>query len=693
MAASRSNSPIRDALLKWQRQQDQKRRERTQERSINFASSLICDSLESYRPKVMSYYDVEEDTLMTFIKERDDEDRRLRQKNGMEFYSPVRPEDYSFKNSSSGLRQHLALSRIKPPMSKRRLDTTVRKSFGNEMKTPERWRRIAMRSKGKGIEMKEWDEEDAQQAERLLEKAAEDEKDETHWKDLFHSTKVNWNLSNQRVEHQDEKRKNEKLLDEKSWNLCQGKHSGSDSNAPTLLSSSVGEHYRKEGYDDHKEECLVDENDILNGNLVTTLFHIEMSRLNMIMVVICLLIGTSGFFVEEILNGCGWIMIQSPLMISKENQLQIRNRVHRLQQNVEMFQLSTIDMDLKAQAVLLQVRHHIKQTQKDRERYRNILVDEMQEMRHHLIHVTQEEVKRERKLIQSQLQDLVKMDQEMMHNHMKADKSIETLKETMAIQVESNDVIEDTLKDQQIDLLPLDHAKTLASIQQNDDVSVSFRELPNDQNKFQSQLGEKLVLDKSQLNVESKLSAHVDEIMIKSKQSVASSISDQVKPETADDSQAKVVATGMTLDGFILLIGSILLVVCVLSRVYNVYRHKKWLEKRRKRRNQRALLRAQQRAQAMAKFKGDSDAADSCIEEVCLMTPEHDNEEFESPLSRYNVESDGLNQRQQMYHSPVPRHRNSERPWTSTPKSLNRGVTDQQSPWQRRKRHVQDRRI
>ncbi|KAG7398561.1 phosphatidylinositol-4-phosphate 5-kinase-like protein 1 [Phytophthora boehmeriae] len=99
--------------------------------------------------------------------------------------------------------------------------------------------------------------------------------------------------------------------------------------------------------------------------------------------------------------------------------------------------------------------------------------------------------------------------------------------------------------------------------------------------------------------------------------------------------------TAMSWEAMLLLIAAVCLGACVVLRVWNFYRRKRWFEHRRKRRQKQAFLLAQQRARMMAKYQDDIDEwedtdTDSNVETVSLMTPTSDDDSRPPIISSAN---------------------------------------------------------
>lgn len=865
---NRNRRPVRNALLKWQLQQDQRRIVEVQRRLMRMAapspsSSLGVDS-SSFdrrptavcRPRPVHHHDPDEDALMTLIMEREEReaatsnqpiDRLLKpsklqyptvlpplrrsenhpkpplnnsvrnvslRSTGQklnaagEFYSPVRPRELN--SSSSEFRQNLAFSRIKAPAPKRLVGATAAPSPRNplryeQMKTPDRWRTTAMRSNQEEVDesaLRRWEEEDALQADRLLEKAAREGDNEALWNDLFYGTKAARAKTNQLQPEQpivystssfpemfSRTRSNSQssscyeagadrpespmkttigddgmlpsdLSTMSTTKPSTTQHSAvgspvTDSNgasAPTSTQSisemlaSMEKVTKVEPVagdlaagGDQNYSGGGDREQFSRGKFSTGDPHfaqhgvssgVEFPRWSVIVVASCLVIGTSGFFMEELMSLMGLFSKRTPFTLSRVEQERMRNRVSVLQQELQGFQLSTSEIELKSQTVLTELRQHMDRMRLDREKHQDILANEMQELRRHILHITHELVEQERESIQTQLEEMVKVhviNQEgaddrsaIAGTDIDNEKELEETTSQAPIQVESyvamhdpaHDAIStsssaDTKLGREIDDEQLQNEQTKAgqsqeqvvvSDQPKDEVAVSAvqtsRHLGNAQAHAGQKIGEKehapIVVPSKMLadelinvqdsQIEPERQVFVQDIKVEHVQEVVSASVPALeqsgnKIDVAVAPASKVVAivkpsntSGMSWDGILLLVGIMFLAACVVLRVYNINRRKRWFEERRKRRNQRALLSAQRRARAMAENQGDSDEwdgdeTDGGVEEVSLMTPVRDCEDDEArpELQRQSpdidTDFDDYSRIEQTSHLPAETHR------------------------------------
>ncbi|KAK1930980.1 hypothetical protein P3T76_013569 [Phytophthora citrophthora] len=798
--------PIRNALLKWQLQQDRKRVAEAQHRLMRTAvpspaSPLALDHNYDHRPTVRrprptQYHDLEEDALMTLIMEREEQESGapnqhmerssklnypsvlppLRRPEGSkpppntpmknvtlrptgqklnaagDFYSPVRPRESSLNSSTSEFRQSLAFSRIKAPTPKRLVGRTAAPSPKNplkydQMKTPDRWRTTAMRSNQEELNesaVRRWEEEDARQADRLLEKAARDGDDEALWNDLFYGTKAARAKTNQLPEqpvvystssfpevfsrsrsnsHDSVYYQDDSNL--KSSQLANGLPSGqakaftrqqsdagsraADSNAPTstqtiseMLASMekstidpvegdivAGDDKLFDGSGGGDKENFSHGNATASGPLVLqcSSADVEIPRWSVIVVASCLVLGTGGFFMEELMSFVGLFSRRVPF--TRGEQERMRDRVKALQQDLQIFQLSTSEIEVNSQTALTELRQHMNRMRLDREKHQHILANEMQELRRHILHVTYELVEKEHESIQNQLEELIKV--QAVNEQKQAPTSNvknEKPKETPEIEAESEAAVDNSMEAPESDI-PIDtkleyqvhdeetHLEQpgyLPAEEQVAAVAGSSMQSSHGTNNVQvpvenSPVDQVLVVAPSKslpeelegvqlFNLEASLECPIEEIKVDeivvapvpavqggSKINSSSSMKKITKP-----------TSGMSWDGILLLIGIMFLAACIMLRVYNINRRKKWFEQRRRRRNQRAWLLAQRRAREMVEIQDDSDEWD---EEETEETPTQDSEEESKQELKHESSDCEDNQNGQVVSSPPAAYRMS----------------------------------
>ncbi|GMF41828.1 unnamed protein product [Phytophthora fragariaefolia] len=658
-----------------------------------------------------------------------------------DFYSPVRPRD-ALKSSASEFRQHLAISRIKTPTP---TPTPRHPLRYDQMKTPDRWRTTAMHSNQEELNesaLRRWEEEDALQADRLLEQAAREGDHEALWDDLFYGTKAARAKTSQQLdqpvvystsnfpevlsssrstsrddscyETEDRFPKSPYPSDYRGMLPSElSTMSISDQTKPsTVLQSDFGSHVVDSDATSPPtstqtiSEMLASmdkafETQPLAGDLVargdrnydgssgggdkeqnsnceafagellmqSALSNAELPRWSVILVAACVLVGSCGFLMEELMSFTGLFSKNAPLSLSRAEQDRMRDRVIALQHELQGFQHSTSEIEVKSQTVLTQLQRHMNKMRLDRERHQDILAGEMQELRRYMLDITHELVEKERESIQTKLKELVKIQvinevETNDHNTIapSEDDSNDTVKE---IVVEASSIIEaGTETHESVNVRTpgssIEHVNDEQAIEKQCDVEHNEESTtmltPHEGKETESsgllgreQLGATqsdailkakqvvtpsiLVVKDPKDGIEVVPEVHVDEIYIETtREAVAAHHEGVVKSTTNMTTTPKPARTGMSWDRFLLLVGIMFLVACVVLRVYNIHRRKRWFAERRRRRNQRALLLAQQRARAMADNQDDSDEWDTdCgVEEVSLMTPVRDSEDDEA---------------------------------------------------------------
>ncbi|POM57978.1 Hypothetical protein PHPALM_37437, partial [Phytophthora palmivora] len=694
-----------------------KRRVEVQQRLMRMAapspSSLGLD--KSYdrrptarRPRPVPHYDPEEDALMSLIMEKEKREATsnqqidrsmglqpsklpfpsvlppLRRPEGLkpnssinkvtlrptgqklnaagDFYSPVRPRESSLNGSTSDFRQNLNISRIKAPTPKRFVRATTAPSPRNpfmydQMKTPDRWRTTAMRSNQEEVNesaLKRWEEEDARQADRLLEKAARDGDNDALWNDFFYGTKAARAKTNQSPEQPVVY--STSSFPEMFSRSRSNSHDGSCYEADDRPKSpiSTGAEDLVAGDDKNFDNSSGDDRDQFSHGSgsagafqfvqVGALHGMEFPRWSMIVVVSCLVVGTSGFCMKELMTVLGLFSKRTPFTLSRGEQERMRDRVSLLQQELQGFQLSTSEIEVKAQTVLIELRQHMDRMRIDREKHQDMLATEMQELRHHILHVTHELVEKERKSFQAQLEEMVKI-------QVISEEEADTCASIAGVDAENEKKLEETPLEQsaQGELVVAPSQSSTLDVQVQVEQSTPAKE---DDLVIIPSHDDFVNVQSKPTGFESQVEAHIDEVehiqeAVLSTVSVLKQIDNKIGTATAPAAKVKVISkpphrtSGMSLDGILLLVGIMFLAACVVLRVYNINRRKRWFEERRKRRNQRALLLAQQRARAMADNQEDSDdwEADDGVEEVSLMTPDRESENGE-PKSEQQQSAD-----------------------------------------------------
>ncbi|KAL4175992.1 hypothetical protein KRP22_000949 [Phytophthora ramorum] len=883
---SSNRRPVRNALLKWQLQQDQRRLREVQQRLMRMAapspaSSLGVDSSVNRRPIVRRprpmHHDPEEDALMSLIKEREEREaatsnqnerpvsrlkhpsvlpplRRLEPKAPMntpvknvalrptgqklnaagDFYSPVRPRESSLNSSTSEFRQSLAFSRIKAPTPVRLVGATAPLSPRNlpwydQMKTPDRWRTTAMKSNQEDLNestVRRWDEEDTAQADRLLEKAAREGDDDALWGDLLYDTKASRIKTNQQNHpQQSEVYSTSSFLGSNAHSPC---YDAENARPKSPLKKSIGGEGRLDSelstvstiQPQHSEigSPATDSNgataptsmqtiaemlasmekstkvEPANGDLVAgddkgcndsssggdkEQFSMGESAgdcnfvqvgspcadfplWSMIVVVICLGIGTGGFFIEELMGLMGLFSKKTPFTLSKAEQKRMRDRVSALQHELRGFQHSTSEIEVKSQTALTELQRHMERMRLDRERHQDMLATEMQDLRRHILHVTHELVTKEQKSIQSQLQELVKVRSTNEDGHRAiAESGVENEKESeKTIGQPDESTIEDPAQSESVQPVhesspdfssgtqpPQDehvHTASFGDKRSQEHVivpappvieevvatvqtAVHLNDVPTETETMITEMDQgdavaspqpiiELIVEPQEtdhaIQVESVPQVYVEQIKVEQVQEAVVvqlseidhdenkiDISVTPAPKVAITTKPPRSASGMSWDGILLLVGIMFLAACVVLRVYNINRRKRWFEERRKRRNQRALLLAQRRARTMADTQDDSDEwggdeTDGGVEEVSLMTPERDDEATSEQAPEIDTGFDAQNDDEWVPYSPAEVYRmgtTEQRPTSSTrastKSSYSRGsplLLRQRSPRQRR---------
>ncbi|KAE9355929.1 hypothetical protein PF008_g3838 [Phytophthora fragariae] len=462
----------------------------------------------------------------------------------------------------------------------------------------------------------------------------------------------------------------------------------------------------------------------------------ELPRWSVIVVASCVLVGTCGFLMEELMGLLGIFSKNSTFKLSRAEQDRMRDRVAELQQELQGFQSTTSDIEVKFQTVLTDLQRHMDRMRLDRERHQDMLTGEMQELRRHILGVTHELVERERESIQAQLKEIVEIHvmNELEANDRKAIAGSEADSEEEAV-VKAPVIIEvDTAmhesaavstpgtssdseparavnyaqdREKQPDIEP-NKGPVVAPARPAVEQSVHVPAMQTSV-KFNSAQAEATqndaVLDQEQVvtpplpiaqeletnRIEAEAVPDVD-IDLKNAQEIVATPKQEgarhdilVKPTPKASFIAKPPrsTSGMSWEGILLLIGIMFLAACVVLRVYNLNRRKRWFEERRKRRNQRALLLAQQRARAMAEHQQDSDEwddedTDGDVEEVSLMTPVRDSEDDEAKSEVHqspDIDTDD-NQSEEASYTPPETYQptTSERiTGTSSKRSFSRG--------------------
>ncbi|KAE9044295.1 hypothetical protein PR002_g2866 [Phytophthora rubi] len=741
------NRPVRNALLKWQLQQDQRRLVEVQKRLMRMAapspsSSLGLDSseyldrprprLSARRTRPLHHHDPEEDALMHLIRQREEREAATSNQHNErppiglkpsripypapfrrpeehpkppahssakdvilrptgqrlnaagDFYSPVRPRESPLSSSTSEFRQNLAFLRIKASTPKRLVGAPSPRNQlrYDQMKTPDRWRTTAMHSNQEEFNesaLRRWEEEDALQADRLLEKAARDGDSEALWNDLFYGTKAARAKTNQQPEQ------------------------------PVVYSSSsFPEVFSRSRANSHDSSCYETRDDFPKCPHKTDFCD-------------------DGMLPSELST----MTMSEQTKPSTTQHSDIGSRVADSDGASPPTSTQTISEMLASMD-----KRHMDRMRLDRERHQDMLTGEMQELRRHILGVTHELVERERESIQAQLKEIVEIHvmNELKANDRKAIAGSEADSEEEAV-VKAPVIIEvDTAmhesaavstpgtssdseparavnyaqdREKQPDIEPNKEpvvAPARPAVEQS--VHVPAMQTSVKFNSAQAEATQNYaVLDQEQVvtpplpiaqeletnRIEAEAVPDVD-IDLKNAQEIVATPKQEgarhdilVKPTPKASFIAKPPrsTSGMSWEGILLLIGIMFLAACVVLRVYNLNRRKRWFEERRKRRNQRALLLAQQRARAMAEHQQDSDEwddedTDGDVEEVSLMTPVRDSEDDEAKSEVHqspDIDTDD-NQSEEASYTPPETYQptTSERiTGTSSKRSFSRG--------------------
>ncbi|RMX69627.1 hypothetical protein KXD40_001171 [Peronospora effusa] len=400
---------------------------------------------------------------------------------------------------------------------------------------------------------------------------------------------------------------------------------------------------------------------------------------SMIVIACCLVIGTSGFFIEEVITLLGLFSRRPRFVLSRAEQERIRDRMSVLQLELQGFQLFTSTIEVRSQTVLTELRQYMNMMRLDREKHQDILAKEMQKLRRHIVHVTHELVEQERESLRAQLEDIIKVqviDIEGVDDNgliVKAtdaenDKQLDKTTTGTPIQVEPLLTMQESLHDAIAsspasacevngDQFSLTQTEVELSHEPvtKDDAAVTFVQNPRTVDNEQAQVvcaesghglvgvpspsttGELVNVQHSEIKSESPI--FVQEVHVEHPVKVESASLPVLEQSLnkIDDTIASTVeetinvipsrnAFGVSWDERLLLMGIVFLAACVVLRAYNIHRRKRWFEERRARRNRRALRLAQRRARAMAEYRKDrdewhGDETDGDIEEVSLMTP------------------------------------------------------------------------
>ncbi|KAG6622657.1 Leucine-rich repeat-containing protein 71 [Phytophthora cinnamomi] len=376
----------------------------------------------------------------------------------------------------------------------------------------------------------------------------------------------------------------------------------------------------------------------------------------------------------------------------------------------------------------------------DRERHQDMLTGEMQELRRHILGITHELVEKERQSIQVKLKEIVEI---QVLNELDERKAIagnevdseNALEETAPARIEAHTTTRQSIAivndEQDREKQPVDKLEDpiLTPAQPEVEESQSIVQVSGNLDNagveatrsidvlVQEELltaSPQIVEDREVSRVKVVPEVHIKQVVAEIEQGVVASplevleqteiqhdIIAEPTPKTTVITKPPRSTSGMSWDGILLLVGIMFLAACVVLRVYNINRRKRWFEERRKRRNQRALLLAQRRARAMAESQDDSEEWDDedTVEEVSLMTPVRDSEDDEakSELNQSpdtDTDFDDYNQNEEASYSPIEAARTEQQATTTRSKKGYSRASPvslrQRSPHQRRQNHLHE---
>uniref|UniRef100_M4C5H0 G-protein coupled receptors family 2 profile 2 domain-containing protein n=1 Tax=Hyaloperonospora arabidopsidis (strain Emoy2) TaxID=559515 RepID=M4C5H0_HYAAE len=413
---------------------------------------------------------------------------------------------------------------------------------------------------------------------------------------------------------------------------------------------------------------------------------VHFPRWSLIVVACCCVIGISGFLTEELL-------VILMLLFSKRihsspsrfDHKRMRDRADALQQELRGFQLSIATIETKSQAVLTGLRLLISRMRQDRERHQQMLVNGMQEFRHHISHTAHEIVDRERERIHARLIEVVApqvSDDEGVDGQNVIAAAADVYSDLCVDEGTTGEPVQviaiDGYPDKEKHSLPVKNhkisgeqfrlkpakAKPSHELVPRNEVAVSATEVSvcdhaqdhAGQNVVENELVRVREVSKvmsegpipvPESEINDMLPSPIQEVITQRVQGAKPAVlpvSDQdlikidvVVAPIPDHIEAARYASGKPWDVIFMAVGITVLSACFALRSYNINRRKRWLEERRKRRSQRALRLARQRARAMAARQDDSDEWNGDdtdgMEEVSLMAHTRDIEFDESRAS------------------------------------------------------------
>lgn len=597
----RDPSPIRHALLKWQVNQDEQQVATTQQRLMRVLAPPAFERLRPDRPCIVSPHDTKKGERKAGLNALEEKDASLEKEHVSKLdkwchleklqsvrakavaTTSVRPTGQKGKPSSTfdarqagscpsrRVGQKLspqALSQNQTRVENPIFATSLTKEVAREqMKTPERWRRMAMQVNEEAMDCSQWEEEDARQVERILEKAAKDGELDTCWQDVMDSTRDFQIQGEQGANAMEEKQQSIRCLHtDKETDVFELNSLGNESSGG-IVDRGLDIIHRI------KPDFVVRGMDVVHQ--IKPDFRLEHSRWRWLFVLACLGLGVGGFFVEQGLDSIRCLFIHaSSRSVPREAQDRMRARVRNLHAIVANFQLLLVKIEKQAETMLMDLHQSSQGMQRSRKEYQANLVLEMQEVRQAILRQAHEEAGRNRVWVQEYLENLGRRKHA---TSCKDEKRNETLQQ---------------------------HRGVDSLLQTSDKGADRILSSSHEMKDKQEDEGD-WIIDQD-IN-------EIDGFFTPSVQATTPSLL------TARPSFTR----------RFLLLGLIVLVACVVFRGYNLSRRKKWFALRQKRRKRRQ---AQQRARKLAldqdecKDREDYET-DSSVEEVYLMTSEHENEE------------------------------------------------------------------
>ncbi|CAI5741202.1 unnamed protein product [Peronospora destructor] len=405
---------------------------------------------------------------------------------------------------------------------------------------------------------------------------------------------------------------------------------------------------------------------------------------SVIAIVCCLVIGTSGFFIEELITLVGLFSRRTQFLLLRAEQERIRDRMSVLQLELQNFQLLTSRIEVRSQTVLTELRQYMDRMRLDREKHQDILAKEMQKLRRHIFHVTHELVEQKRESLRTQLEEIIKVrviniegadDNGLVVKAADAenDEQLDEATTGTPIEVEPYLTMQESLYDSISASACEDNGGQMClkrtKVEPSHELLTTGHVLVGVPSPLTT--GELITVHQSEIKLESPILVHevnaehpvnIESASLPALEQSLNKIDDTVASTSQETANVMPLrnASGMSLDQMLLLVGIVFLAACVVLCAYNMNRRKRWYEERRTRRNRRALRLAQRRARAMAEYREDrdewySDETGGDIEEVFLMTPIRGNTDDESRPKLVHQSSDIVATVER--HSHCKRHR------------------------------------